>query len=213
VARRLNLTFVLCLLSCASGVLSAEDIAKDFASLLAAGEVEKAIELMSFPAETQVTELARERLQAAIAINTALEGIGSPVNFEVARNPEPAYLVALGGGPRPFWWRDDLGVETEVILTTGFSKSGRGQLRLYVVGTPVRIVALSIGFEARHPKACEEAQQLMRRLLNAHGAPATHPSTFMDCDSLLGSTRAGAVRSRAASRAASTTTSGWRARA
>jgi hypothetical protein len=73
-----------------------------------------------------------------------------------------------------------------MVLQARFSKSGDGQLRLYLVDASgsQRVAAVAMGLGVERKGGCELILAAAMELLDAQRVSEDHPSRTMDCESL-----------------------------
>ena len=73
----------------------------------------------------------------------------------MAKREVEFYEFAVGGGPRPYWWRAEYPASMDVVVLVAFQRVGTGVIRLSLVkvqGKP-KVAAVGFGLDVRRPGA------------------------------------------------------------
>lgn len=155
-----------------------EDAALAFVAVLSEGDSESAAVRMVYPSSFTPEQLNSERENLARALGHAINWLGRPEAAKMAKREVEFYEFAVGGGPRPYWWRAEYPASMDVVVLVAFQRVGTGVIRLSLVkvqGKP-KVAAVGFGLDVRRPGAREEIADLTKSLFDLFGVPEDHPA-------------------------------------
>lgn len=153
------------------------DSATRFARTLAEGRSRDAATEMLLPPSMDPGAVDLERDQIARAIDHSLAMLGRMSEIKIVDEQRSFYEFIIGGGPRPYWWREDHGTERDVLLGVRFGIVGDGLLRVTLVSVRDRLVVAAFGFglDARRDDARERITALRNSIYDVFGLSSDHP--------------------------------------
>jgi hypothetical protein len=154
------------------------DAALDFVRSLETKGPSVSANQMLYPSILSAAERLQDQRSVAEALQLAITCFGSPSKAIAATKRVEFFEFSIGGGPRPYWWRDLRSASLDLAVLVQFSNYGPGVMRLSLVEDQagIKVAAVGFGLFIESPHAEERISKATQALLDSLHVPPDHPA-------------------------------------